>query len=52
MTGVGAWMGYAVAAAYYFSAEAGYGTEFCEYSGIGSDVISALHSMVDFSSAE
>lgn len=49
LTGVGAWIGYAVAAGYYFAKEAGYGAEFCEYSGIGYSVVSTLHGMVSFS---
>jgi len=50
LTGVGAWIGYAVAAAYYFASEAGYGDQMCEYSGIASSIISTVHGLVDFSS--
>ena len=50
LTGIGAWIGYAVAAGYYFGKEAGYGAEICEYSGIASSIISTVHGMVDFSS--
>lgn len=48
LTGVGAWIGYAVAAGYYFASEAGYGDQMCEYSGIASSIISTVHSLVDF----
>jgi hypothetical protein len=34
LIGLGSWVGYAVAALYYFAAEAGQGKELCEASGI------------------
>ena len=49
LTGVGAWIGYAVAAGYYFASEGGYGDQVCEYSGIASGIISTVHGLVDFS---
>ena len=49
LTGVGAWLGYAAAAGYYFGKEAGYGAEICEYSGITFTIINAVHGLVSFS---
>lgn len=49
LTGVGAWIGYAVAAGYYFGTEAGYGDQICEYSGIAYSIINTVHGLVSFS---
>ena len=48
LTGLGAWVGYAVAAGYYFGTEAGYGDEICEYSGIAYTIINIFHGLIDF----
>lgn len=52
LTGVGAWLGYAAAAGYYFGKEAGYGPEICENSGIAYTIINAVHGLVSFSDEE
>lgn len=48
MLGVGSWIGYATAAAYFFSDEFGFGEQMCDLSGYGYEVIDALQVLVTF----
>ena len=51
LVGAGSWIGYAVAAAYFFLSSAGLGSYMCTASGYGYYVISALYPFVNFGSA-
>ena len=51
MLGVNDWIGYALAALYYFSVEYDFGETLCEIMGYGYEVIDALQVMVQFTDA-
>ena len=46
--GAGAWLGYAVAALYFFSVEYDFGDQVCEASAYGYEAIDALQVLVNF----
>ena len=46
--GAANWVGFALAALYYLSAEANFEEDLCVAMSYGKDVIDALHTMVDF----
>ena len=48
LLGVNNWIGYALAALYYFSVEYDFGETLCEIMGYGYEVIDALQVMVQF----
>ena len=48
LLGVNDWIGYALAALYYFSVEYDFGETLCEIMGYGYEVIDALQVMVQF----
>ena len=48
MTNANAWVGYLMAALYYWGEDAGWGDSLCELSGYAFDVIDALHTLVDW----
>jgi hypothetical protein len=50
LVGAGSWVGYAVAALYYFGLEYGYADMMCEYSGYGAIAIDYLTFFIDFAS--
>ena len=51
LNGATGWIGFLIAALFYFSEEQGFGDQLCEFSSYGYEVIDALHTMVDFASA-
>ena len=48
VTGIGSWIGYALAGFDYFAEEYGYGELMCEIMGYGYVAIDALYFLVDF----
>ena len=48
MVGVAGWIGFAVAAGYYFGAEAGYAREICDGMGIFYTIIEPLYNAIAF----
>ena len=49
--GLGNWVGFALAAAYFFGLEYGYGPVLCDSFGYGYYIIDALHIIVGFATA-
>ena len=48
LTGLGGWIGYVVAAGFYFGSEAGFGDQICKYSGIAYGYTDTFHKLLDF----